>query len=382
MVMLFVVFVVSHWTACSYFAFTLYPPYSAVQDGTDWLPGSAFTSAPLSFLAYQRAFHFAVSFLTANGPILSPQTSGQYLFTDAITIFGKFCIAYLVCTISTALTDLTASQTQFGALMFRMNAFLRQHVAPAELCQRINKHFQHRFSLGLDVQTTLNMLPIHLHASITLELAGDLLNSMRLFAPGDTLSESRSESLIRALASELQFEAFPDGAFVYRSGEVGCKMYIVCGGRVELFADTVEELTTIEEIGSESDVEQREEDSTEPPASMPAYRRSMSIDAFAHLDDTIVEEEDSNDDCSSRGSAPASSRDEPYQHTVSRGGVFGERGLTLTSRLVNARAIGALSVLSLSAESCTKLGRAGFHELEQRIAVIARSTIDSDVAGK
>ena len=109
--------------------------------------------------------------------------------------------------------------------------------------------------LGVEPNATLSALPAHLHAAVTLELAGDVLRAMRLFAPGHFrvgasagggggggggglgnrrmgingsdsgnacfLSRARSAALVRAVAAELEFECFPDRAHVYRAGQVG-----------------------------------------------------------------------------------------------------------------------------------------------------------------
>ena len=195
-----------------------------------WLPGAAFADATL-WWRYQRSIHFAISFLTGNGPILKPDTDAQAVFSCAVMLCGKFGIALLVSMVAGTLTALSAPKSQFGANAYQMNRFLRRHVAagtttgddanpsigspavepstlspkaaPASptvsaasspvtafvppaaassnsassLAARVNAHIAHTWSLqrGIDPNETLRALPAYLHAEVTLELAGAVL---------------------------------------------------------------------------------------------------------------------------------------------------------------------------------------------------------------
>lgn len=173
--------------------------------------------------------HFAISFLTGNGPILKPDTDAQAAFSCVVMLCGKFGIALLVSMVAGTLTALSAPKSQFGANAYQMNRFLQRHAAgtsdakpslgspvvdpsislpnaetasPAvsplsatsssvtafapsidwtssssSLAARVNAHIAHAWSLqrGIDPNETLRALPAHLHAEVTLELAGAVL---------------------------------------------------------------------------------------------------------------------------------------------------------------------------------------------------------------
>ena len=71
------------------------------------------------------------------------------------------------------------------------------------------------------------MLPNELRSIITLQIAGDMLRQLPMFA-------ACRDSFIKVLAGELAFECYPPGEFIFFRGEVGSKMYFVVRGRVDL----------------------------------------------------------------------------------------------------------------------------------------------------
>jgi CRP-like cAMP-binding protein len=256
-----------HLVACAYYSFTIFEGFSPVlPEGAEslWLPDASFQFASVT-LQYFRALFFAISHLTAYGRIIYPNSDAQCAFAILVMIFGKFFTAYLVGAVAGIMTQLGVQKTRFGSMMhqigefseqvfccfltaFEFNCsfffFLLQYRLPSELRGRINHYFEHSWNLqqGVDPNQALRYLPVELRSVITLQLVGNMLRSLPMFA-------ACRDTFIKVLAGELAFEAYPAGEFIFYKGEVGSKMYFVVHGRVGLILNPEQSLDPFKVIG-------------------------------------------------------------------------------------------------------------------------------------
>jgi CRP-like cAMP-binding protein len=232
-----------HLFACGFFAFTQFDGFAAPGVAASWLPDESYVNASLA-RRYMRSTYFSFTHLTAYGNMIRPQTNAQFIYTIIIMLFGKLSIAFFVGSVAGIMTELGLHKTRFGSTLNQMDQFANQYRLPADLTRRINTYLEHAWSLrtGFDPNEALQMIPHELRSIITLQIAGDMMRKLPMFA-------GCHDSFIRLLAGELLFECYPAGEFLFYKGQVGSKMFFVVRGSIGLILHPEQSLKPFKVIG-------------------------------------------------------------------------------------------------------------------------------------
>jgi CRP-like cAMP-binding protein len=226
------IFTVVHIIACAFFSFSLEYGFSPSQnDSQNWLPSQAYASAKI-WDQYMRSLFFSIAFLTATGQVNRPSTDLETVFSIFVMLIGKFGIAFLVGNVASILSDMSFHETQFASRVHQLNQFLKHHEIPRPLSNRIHRFCENAWSVqgGIDPNHALSLMPQELRSIVTLQIAGDVLQAIPMFA-------GVRPSFIRALAAEFVFETYPRGEIICERDHVGHKMFFIIRGSVEVIAD-------------------------------------------------------------------------------------------------------------------------------------------------
>ena len=214
----------SHYTACGWFAFALASGFGA----DPWLPPARLESRSVRS-QYLASLYWSLGMLTGLGDGEVPQTVTEGVYTIVILVVGVFFFAYFIGVIGSIDEVQSESARLFQAKMQYVRLSMVQHKLTGPLKQRVINfyHYQFEHCKGADEMGLLEELPEALHVDIMLHLAARVVEKVPFFSDAE-------EGFTSSLVKLLQPMVCGPGETIIGEGATGEEMFFVLKGQLSV----------------------------------------------------------------------------------------------------------------------------------------------------
>ncbi|XP_077979398.1 voltage-gated inwardly rectifying potassium channel KCNH7-like isoform X2 [Glandiceps talaboti] len=236
---------ISHWLACVWHAIgsmeraTLHDPDTGwlglLAEQTEERYRNGTGSGPSITNKYVSSLYFVLTTLTTVGfGNIAPNTDAEKLFSILTMLVGSLMYASIFGNVTAIIERLYRGMARYQEEVGLVKEFIRFHVIPSPLRQRLKEYFEHAWSYtnGMDMTELMKDLPEFLQAEICLHLNRNLLNHCKAF-------KGASQGCLKALSMQFRTTHAGPGDTLIHSGDGLTALYFVSRGSIEILRDDV-----------------------------------------------------------------------------------------------------------------------------------------------
>ncbi|XP_031442592.1 potassium/sodium hyperpolarization-activated cyclic nucleotide-gated channel 1 isoform X2 [Clupea harengus] len=220
-----------HWDGCLQFIVPMmqdFPPDC-------WVTKNNMVNASWQ-LQYSYAFFMSMSHMLCIGyGAQAPESLTDVWLTMISMIIGATCYAMFLGTATNLIQSLDSSRRQYQEKYKQVEQYMSFHKLPADLRQKIHEYYEHRFQGKMfDEDSILGELNDPLKEEIKGFNCRELVANMPFFANIDP-------HFVTVVLTKLCFEVFLPYDVIIREGTLGCKMYFIQHGCVNVITSDKKE---------------------------------------------------------------------------------------------------------------------------------------------
>lgn len=182
---------------------------------------------------YIQALYFSITTMTTVGfGDIIPHTNIQRLFTIFVMIFGIGMYGYLIGNITNLLSTKNPAKKIYKDNLQKLSILSNYKFVPKSTIEKIRDYYTYIYKKSvIDESELISDLPEDLQKEVVGFIKKDIVSGIPLF-------NNLDESIIKEIAYSLKQEFISTGNFVFKTGEVGDKMYFLYSGNLEVIKET------------------------------------------------------------------------------------------------------------------------------------------------
>uniref|UniRef100_A0A672SL60 Cyclic nucleotide gated channel subunit beta 1b n=1 Tax=Sinocyclocheilus grahami TaxID=75366 RepID=A0A672SL60_SINGR len=182
--------------------------------------------------SYFRCYYFAVKTLLTIGVLPEPTTLFEIVFQLINYFIGVFVFSIMIGQMRDVVGAATAAQTNYRACVDNTVKYMASYRIPKDVQNRVKTWYSYTWqSQGmLDEQELLDQLPDKMRLDIAVDVSYNIISKVPLFQGCD-------RQMIFDMLKSLRSVVYLPGDYVCKKDEVGCEMYIIKAGEVQVVCD-------------------------------------------------------------------------------------------------------------------------------------------------
>ncbi|RHY29584.1 hypothetical protein DYB32_005028 [Aphanomyces invadans] len=218
------VLLVTHIAGCFWFFIADMQVPRAVVYGMDWV------RSDLTLSKYPRSLFWSVMTLTSVGyGVIFPFTTAECVYAFVWFYLSGLINFGVIGAISSAIAQLMANENRTQDTLLLINRFMKFKGVSPTVQADIRRYYKNQWvrEKGVSEEMFLSVLPDNVQHEILTFLHAETLHHVSLFR--DTGDECK-----QVIASIIRHESYQAGDYVLHAGDLGCDLYILRSGNVEL----------------------------------------------------------------------------------------------------------------------------------------------------
>lgn len=227
--LLFIVFLLAHWTACLWFYVASVEILSEEQT---WV-SVVLTTDPSTFELYVTALYFTISTMSTVGyGDIHPYTRREMIFAILTMVLACGVFAYTLGSISSLLSKSNSEANEHRTRVISVNRYMKKKEVPSDAQFRVRRYLEYLWENQkknlLREKEIISMLSSSLKDEISSYVHGAILLSCPVFEQLESLIISRLSKL-------LEGETFAPDDIITEQGQITTKMYFLQTGNVSIY---------------------------------------------------------------------------------------------------------------------------------------------------
>ena len=227
--LLFIVFLIAHWTACLWF-------YAAsveiLAEEQTWV-SVVLTTGPSTFELYVTALYFTISTMSTVGyGDIHPYTRREMIFAIFTMVLACGVFAYTLGSISSLLSKSNSEANEHRTRVISVNRYMKKKEVPSEAQFRVRRYLEYLWENQkknlIREKEIISMLSSSLKDEISSYVHGAILLSCPVF-------EQLEPLIISRLSKLLEGETFAPDDIITEQGQITTKMYFLQTGNVSIY---------------------------------------------------------------------------------------------------------------------------------------------------
>ena len=222
-----------------------YNPFRGVTDCFDFaspmvLANETVNECTSFSVQYLSSVYFAVMATTGLGWDITPITLLEHVFSTFMIVIGVAMYAVVIGNASSALSSLDSSSAEKRQRLQAVELYLRENKVSLDLQKRVREYFEYMWQCHQALSISKGGGALRdLHPSLRLELHlalhRDIVERIPMFK---AISDADPACLVEILLL-LEPKLFVPSEYIILQGEVGCEMYVIVRGLVEVTVDNI-----------------------------------------------------------------------------------------------------------------------------------------------